>query len=319
MSNPSKRAFTLVELLVVIAIIGILIGMLLPAVQAVREAARRTQCMNNIRQVALAAMNYESAHRKFPPGLLEEATGVVPGEEPQRLGIHCHLLPFIEADNVAQLIEPSLSPDRYGDDGGGRGEWWEFDSGSGTNTLFASLFEIPSFECPSDQAPADISCISARVVARSTAVFSKNVRLLDPPQGLPAPTNFFGISGVGGDIESTQSEWAFHAGVFGNRTKTTFGKITDGSSNTFLFGEAASGETASGQFNFAWIGNVAMPMYSWGVVQYSQRFHRFGSNHPGTINFVHADGSTVSVSKDADATVMYNLSGMADGQVTSTF
>ena len=70
--HNDPRGFTLVELLVVIAIIVILIAMLLPAVQSVRESARRTECMNNFRQLSLAALNYESAHMHFPSGVLDD-------------------------------------------------------------------------------------------------------------------------------------------------------------------------------------------------------------------------------------------------------
>ena len=90
-----KRGFTLVELLVVIAIIGILIALLLPAVQSVREAARRTECMNNLRQIGLAVANYETAQQRFPPGW-KSSTG---------WGWMAQCLPFIEQGNVADQMD----------------------------------------------------------------------------------------------------------------------------------------------------------------------------------------------------------------------
>lgn len=125
-------AFTLIELLVVIAIIAILISLLLPAVQQAREAARRAQCKNNLKQMGLALHNYESTYGMFPPG--GDSTSFSP---------QARLLPYLEQSNVQNLIDFSLRP--Y--------------LGSGPNTYpnpaFANVFPIviPVFQCPSDPGP----------------------------------------------------------------------------------------------------------------------------------------------------------------------
>lgn len=115
MTQRNRHAFTLVELLVVIAIIGILIGMLLPAVQAVREAARRTACSNNMRQLGLAALNYESSYMEFPFGIrIDDNSMGMPYDTGDVLSARstnaqwawsAFLLPFIEQDNVATRLD----------------------------------------------------------------------------------------------------------------------------------------------------------------------------------------------------------------------
>ncbi|MDA8563917.1 DUF1559 domain-containing protein [Mariniblastus sp.] len=100
-SSRNRLAFTLVELLVVIAIIGILIGMLLPAVQQVREAARRISCANNIKQLALGAHNYESAFQKFPPGMQTQDNRV-------EYSWGTFLLPYLEQDNLYDLLADDI-------------------------------------------------------------------------------------------------------------------------------------------------------------------------------------------------------------------
>lgn len=106
-SNYRARGFTLVELLVVIAIIGILIGMLLPAVQMVREAARRTSCLNNVRQVALAAHNYETARGHLPPSYQLDPGGLATGNG--SWSIHAQLLPYCEQANAYNKINFDLA------------------------------------------------------------------------------------------------------------------------------------------------------------------------------------------------------------------
>src|SRR5262245_6390811 len=107
--KTSNRAFTLVEVLVVIAIIGVLIALLLPAIQAAREAARRMQCGNNIKQIALALLNYESAHKSFPPSsnwpasqpdLLRDG-----GNANQSANWVVMILPFVEHQNVYESFD----------------------------------------------------------------------------------------------------------------------------------------------------------------------------------------------------------------------
>src|SRR5688500_16614856 len=133
MQTRPSRGFTLVELLVVIAIIGVLVALLLPAVQAAREAARRTQCVNNLKQMALGAANYESAKGSFPPGRLDPdyerkgANGWVPQATPgssyqrpwsanERFGnysVHVWLLPYMEQVNIWNLIDMTKGQSKW--------------------------------------------------------------------------------------------------------------------------------------------------------------------------------------------------------------
>ena len=334
MKNSSKRnAFTLVELLVVIAIIGILIGMLLPAVQAVREAARRTQCMNNIRQIALATLNYESAHGRFPPGVLGPALAGqnLTGAGPQQMGAVCLTLPFLEQSNVDNLVEPNSSPDRLGDDGHGNGSWLNFDpTGDGRfNTRLASQAKVPSFQCPSDGTDPTVVV----TVSFYNDFINRDFRD-DNIFGLSfGTTNYSPVGGVAGDVtgsDALHSQWIGYNGIFGNRSKTTFGQISDGSSNTLLYGEIAGQQVALVSrvpVAHCWIGAINIPMINWNYDRTGlsdsalggRDLHVYTSYHPGAVNFARGDGSAGSISDDTDLTTMYRLAAMKDGNVVTPF
>lgn len=208
----------MVELLVVIAIIGILIGMLLPAVQQVREAARRTACMNNIRQLALACLNFESAHMHFPPGW----NGWVAGGVPRYIspwnnrqstnyrgnyhGWGTYILPQLENANLYDMIDKNVSfgIDQLKPDG---------------NPIGATI--LPSFICPS--CPTD----------EFNQVYTGDASI-----GFHAKSNYIGCSGYNTweslrRDRSRTNQW----GMFGMNEKVRFGQILNGSSNVLLLGE----------------------------------------------------------------------------------
>ena len=105
-TRSPRTAFSLVELLVVVGVIGILVGLLLPAVQKVREAANRTKCLNNLKQIGIAIHNYENNFQKFPPAGLYP-TGVTSSDV---YSIQARILPFIEQANLYSLIDLNAVP-----------------------------------------------------------------------------------------------------------------------------------------------------------------------------------------------------------------
>ena len=202
-STSRKRAFTLIELLVVIAVIGILIALLLPAVQQVREAARRVQCANQLKQLVLGTLNYESAARKFPPGFTY----------PYNTMWSAMILPYIEQQNLYNQIDLE--------------GYWTASLTTHPANLEALGVVLDIFQCPSAgvvPSQYDASMEADRVSSCYLACASG---LLDREAGdLP----WCGMNGYQGFRESD--------GVFFLNSSTRTRDIVDGTSNTFLLGES---------------------------------------------------------------------------------
>lgn len=138
--SPQAMGFTLVELLVVIAIIGVLIALLLPAVQQAREAARRMQCSNNLKQIGLALHNYENTHRVFPPGQCRDSSGSPDAST------HAFILPFLEQGNSYKLFD------------------FRYSINGSTVNAAATKQLITAYQCPSDIQPAGNSIAGSGTV-----------------------------------------------------------------------------------------------------------------------------------------------------------
>jgi len=214
------RAFTLVELLVVIAIIGVLVALLLPAVQAAREAARRSQCANNLKQLGLGLHNYHDTYKTFPPmagGTTHTDTSWDPGSwysNGERHSTYFFLLPFMEQKPLHDQILAGLPE---GSMGTRRPQ-----GPNGMRPYSAYRVKIPGYLCPSDS-QADRGGWDT-----ATAAISYAVNCGDSSIGLDGTWN---PSIVGSRT---------NRGVFGFRTGNTMADIQDGTSNTLAFGENAT-------------------------------------------------------------------------------
>lgn len=205
-----KRGFTLIELLVVIAIIAILIALLLPAVQQAREAARRTECKNNLKQLGLALHNYHDSHRCFPPGWVEQTGVYGTGNRAANWGWMCYLLPMIDQGNLyTQLQVGDFSLAAALDD---------------VARLRLMTTVLKGFRCTSDTAP-DINPVQTLMSASGT---------LQPT----AVSNYVGTNG-GGDWGPSPATNNLLDGTFGVNSRTRISEFTDGSSNTIIVGERA--------------------------------------------------------------------------------
>lgn len=305
---PGRSGFTLIELLVVIAIIAILIGLLLPAVQKVREAAARMKCSNNLKQIGLGQLNFEGVYGKFPPGNRFGTAAAL-----DRVGGLVDILPFIEQESLYKAFNLNLPPDTQ--------------VFVGTTTRIGSKV-VQTYVCPSD---------------------------IDPPNNATttmAKSNYLACGGSTAQINNaacscTSANFNSYAlgpydpnattkpnGVYARRSQqTTIAEITDGTSNTILFGE--SRPSCSNHVSRGWAGaNTGQGM---GSTIYPINFFTcdladpnpcrrpcnwstelgFKSMHSGGSTFLFGDGAVRFLSEGIDHNMYQRLGAKADGQAVS--
>jgi prepilin-type N-terminal cleavage/methylation domain-containing protein/prepilin-type processing-associated H-X9-DG protein len=293
--DPSRRrGFTLIELLVVIAIVAVLIGLLLPAVQKVREAAARTACKNNLKQIALAAMAYESDRGYLPPGASSLGTCA---------GTTAFLLPYLEQNNVYAQIDPAVFSPTY------PVVWNQIAPLAGDP--YAA--DIKTFRCPADP-----------LASGAAATKGVYIVLAAGYEGREGPTAAYGLSNYASNAGlPPYLKLGNFTGPYGLSSRTGVTDITDGTSNTIGFGETTAGrDSGPRDFAAAWMCGPNLTSY-FGVTS-SPYGEAFSSVHTsGVTNFAFCDGSVRSIrhfSGLLDASnpswlVLQQAAGMQDGQV----
>lgn len=336
-----RRAFTLVELLVVIAIIGVLVALLLPAIQAARESARRAQCLNNMKQLGLGLQNYAGAHATLPNGT------TLGGFPDVHTGAAIDMLPYLEQANLTSLYDPD--------------EQWE------NQRADVSATAIPIFDCPSTseenpkQHPILEGVVDNDTYGTNDYAFNKganDVFCLTAPLSAPGP----------GNMPDTIR------GTFDLQWGAPFKAITDGTSNTFAMGEASGSPDwvvchgagctmadlvpdGSGQAPTAWQGWIipepnSSSFFAGGLIVTSMyactidpmnknpvtdtfieatnlffppncqpttdSVSNFRSDHPGGCNFLYVDGSVHFLTEEIDPVPYRALSTISGDDLAST-
>lgn len=316
-----RNGFTLVELLVVIAIIGVLVALLLPAVQSAREAARRMQCSNHLKQIGLAAHNFHDQQGGLPPSYL---TGSATCSTWYIL-----ILPYIEQQNFYTQ--------------------WDIRRQEGYHHTPAGTrqTQIPIYYCPSRRPPRHLSLAGQDVNAgvdnpgalgdyansnhHSTSVGDPNTGAAFSCYGATAPGWGCGMGAMtratfSSGIPPSMTDPADSTLIGMWRPTTTFASITDGTSNTFLigekhvpkgkFGDGAAGDNsiynsgASGPYS-----RVAGPAHPIAQNIREPFNYQFGSYHPGVCNFVFCDGRVQAVSASTSGSILQMLTLRDDGEV----
>jgi type II secretory pathway pseudopilin PulG len=303
-----------VELLVVIVIIGVLVGLLLPAVQTAREAARRIQCSNNLKQMGLALHNYESTYRTFPPGFISRVTGTWPGggndpipEAGPGWSAFAMILPNMELGTLHSSINFGLPI-------------------SAPANRSARSTKVPAYQCPSDSWDEPVSVWPNALGIRDLA-----------------PSSYVGCLGGGNPANAPRysamyEETPFN-GMFHRNQAIRHSQITDGTSNTIGFGERASMFTPNGwagvipnaqtvfsprvaQSRGQTVGQTVRPAITMATLHVRTSGPNaptgspggFWSPHTGGCQFLLMDGSIHTISTDVDMQVYRAMAGRNDGE-----